>query len=195
MRSCTALLLTLVLPTSLAHAASIGLFADPECATCNITIPIGETATIYAMLDATELPPGVTGVTGAVFRIAGLPPGWTAVSTPNPLALVAMGDPTGPVGAAIGFEFPQVGACVLLYSIGIAATTTSNDILLYVTHRDPPPHPLSVCPAIVPDCTPSPCPFAPHPCVSGGALRINSGIPCTVAVDRATWTTIRRLYR
>jgi hypothetical protein len=84
MRSCTSLLLTFVLPTSFAHAASIGLFADPNCASCDITIPSGETATIYVMLDATELPPGVTGVTGAEFRIAGLPPSWTAVSAPNP---------------------------------------------------------------------------------------------------------------
>jgi hypothetical protein len=32
-------------------------------------------------------------------------------------------------------------------------------------------------------------------CQEGGAMRVNGGPPCTVAVEERTWTGMRNLYR
>jgi hypothetical protein len=74
--------------------ASIGLFADPACSSCNLNIPAPPgTGTLYISVVSASIPPPTCGVTGAEFRIEGLPMGWLAWSTPSPLVSLAIGDP------------------------------------------------------------------------------------------------------
>src|SRR5262245_4528567 len=126
-----------ILLATRAEGASIGIFADPACTSCNLAIPDGGTATAYVTANTDGLPSWVTGIVGAEFRIVGLPPGWLATATPSSLTVISTGDPTGPVGAQILLAPPQLGSCIPLYSISITATTPLSDVVLQVTHRNP----------------------------------------------------------
>jgi hypothetical protein len=182
-------------PLEAAVAASISLFSDSDCSSCNLTVPAGSTRTLYIKVLTEGLPPYVTGIVGAEFKVTGLPPGWMTTSTPNPASHVSDGDPFGPVGTRIAFPQPQPGTCILLFTVSLTATTPANDVTLQVTSRTPPSDPNAPCPNVSPDCTPNPCPFAPNPCVDGGTMFINSSKDCTIGVAPATWSAIRVLYR
>jgi hypothetical protein len=168
-----------------ALAASIGLFSTPDCASCNLTIPPGETRTLYIAVVS-----GSLLWSGAEFRVAGLPEGWTATSTPNPARSFTLGDPFGS-RANIGFWHVQSGDCTLLYTVQVTATSSRSDVVLQVAAGDPPSNPVHSYPLLVPD------PDFPCYCVypaDAGAMFINSAIECTVAVELSTWSRVKQLY-
>jgi len=175
-----------VLASSGARAASIGIFSTPDCSSCNLVIPPGESRTLYIKVRS-----GSLRWSGAEFRVVGLPGGWAASSTPNPAALVVMGDPFGNRANVAGFQEAQSGNCTLLYTVEITATSSENDVVLRVAAGDPPSNPEYDSPLLVP--------AADIPCfcnyrVAGGALFINSGTECTVSVVPSTWSQVKQLY-
>jgi hypothetical protein len=192
MRAICCLVISGLLATS-AWSASIGLFSTSDCSSCNLDVPQGETRTFYISVLTEELPPWVTAITGAEFKVIGLPDAWNAVSTPNPAANVVEGDPLGAVGARIAFPVRMEGTCITLFSVEVTVSTSLNDVTLQVTHRTPSTNP-TACPFVLPDCEPGPCPFSPPPCVAGGEMFINSETDCTVSVENTTWSVVKRVY-
>src|SRR5262245_61096326 len=93
---------TMTLWGSLASAASIGLFADSTCTSCNLTIPFGSTRTMYGSAVMEGLPQ--SPLVGAALRIEGPPAFWIIDVTPNPAAASVFGDLFGS-GAAITFPW------------------------------------------------------------------------------------------
>lgn len=177
------------------YAASIGLFNDAECASCNLTIANGGSAQLYLRFtDISGLPSFVTGFSGAEFRVEGLPVGWSAVVTPNPLSNLVIGDPFSGSGVVIGFPAGIQETCIDLFSVVITATTAESDVVLNVQAHNPPTHPQGDdCPSMYPSCD-GVCPFTPPLCVGGGQLFINSPTDCNVAVRESTWAEIKELY-
>jgi hypothetical protein len=103
-------LLTLVLAAAApAWSNSIGLFSTPDCSSCNLTIPLGETGVFYVRAIPTVYP---LCFYGPELRIVGVPAGWAAVAVRNPAAFV-LGDVLG-AGANIAFSTSQAGSCVPL---------------------------------------------------------------------------------
>jgi hypothetical protein len=181
------ILISLLLALAGAQAvwgASIGLFADPDCSSCNLTIPPGETRTLYIKVLA-----GSLTWQGAEFRITGLPEGWTAISTPNPAANLVLGDPFGN-RANIAFDEVFTGDCTLLYTTEITATSTEDNVVLQVAAGDPPSSHENDFPLLVPGDVPCYCVYRADP----GVLFINSVTECTVAIQPSTWSRVKQLY-
>src|SRR5262245_65582559 len=97
---------TMTVYGSLASAASIGLFADSTCTSCNLTIPFGSTRTMYVSAVMVGLPQ--SPLVGAELRIEGPPAFWIIDVTPNPAAGFVFGYVLGS-GAAINFPLKGVG--------------------------------------------------------------------------------------
>jgi hypothetical protein len=172
-----------------ARGASIGVFSDPNCTSCNLNVALGESKPLYvAAVDVSSTPQMCNGLFGAEFRVVGLPLGWQTTIQPNPQANVSLGNPLQ-CGANIGFPSRRVGNCINLYTVQVQATTTVVGIVLFVDAHCTPSNPNFVCPLLVPDC------FEPWPmCVPGGRLFINSPNECTFAVHEGTWSVVKQLY-
>lgn len=122
---------------------TIALHSDAVCASCNVTIPMGDTRDIFIVLDTND----PWGVSGAELRVAGLPAAWTYVVTPSPASNVSIGDPMGPVGSNIAFPtHTGTGGCFVLYRVAVTATTAVNEIMLMVVARNPPTTRTSIVP-------------------------------------------------
>lgn len=168
----------------------IALYADADCSSCNLNVPMGESRDFYVKANSNN----DIGIVSAEFRITGLPAGWLHTSVPNMLAILQLGDPLNgvgqiPNGCYLGFLAPQEGDCVLLYRITLFATSEVHDVELRVEARNPPSHADFDCPSVVYLCPP--CSVS---CALGGVLYINSVQDCTVAVRAGTWTAVKRLY-
>jgi hypothetical protein len=174
------------LPNVAAQGVAIGLFADPDCSTCNLSIPQGETGTVYVAVRSGTILWG-----GAEFRVSGLPDNWIAVSTAVPEANVVLGTPFGS-RANIGFPVEQSGDCSVLYTVEISATSAESELILRVVAGDPPSNPIFDYPFLLPGSA-SPCDFCVYR-ADGGELLVNSSNYCTVAVDSETWSAIKKLY-
>lgn len=161
----------------------LALFGDIECSVCNVDVPVGHSGDVYVVARSFE----PQGILGAEFRIVGLPVGWTHASTPNPTALVALGDPFGP-GAIIAFDQAQTGLCILLYHVSLTATSAAENVSLSVAPHTTPTNPSFSCPRITCNCSP----VFPIVCVSGQGMTINGS--CTVGVQEQTWSSLKALY-
>src|SRR5262245_29611779 len=150
---------TMTVYGSLASAASIGLFADSTCTSCNLTIPFGSTRTMYVSAVMEGLPQ--SPLVGAELRIEGPPAFWIIDVTPNPAAGFVFGDLFGS-GAAINFPLKGIGgSCILLYTVTLLNSLDARDVVLRAASVDP-PRPGFPCPVVALSC---PCePF----CVGGG---------------------------
>lgn len=182
-------IVSVMLWTNTVSGASIGLFSTPDCSSCNLIVPPGETSTFYVRALTEGVPPE-WGFTGAGLRIEGLPDGWSAVAVPNPEATLSVGDPFGPDGARIAFPMHIPGTCIDLYTVSLTATTAVADGRLHVEGVRSIWEP-TVCPLFVPGCTP--CDF--DICVEGGELFINSAVECNVSIEGANWSSVKYLYR
>jgi hypothetical protein len=184
----TACLLLIALQAATVHAASIGLFSDPGCGSCNLVIPApGASATLYVKAVGVSVGEFCGGLDGAEFRVVGLPQGWSAVSTPSPAALASVGDPFGD-GVGMGFFPPLAGDCILLFTVVITGDT--SPALLQVVRHAHPSNPSWPCPNLRPG---DPC--GGRICVGGGSLLVNSGTSCTVGVGSSIWSQVKRLYK
>src|SRR5262245_27245468 len=170
--------------------ASVGLFADLGCSSCNLTVPAGTTATFYIRALTDGIAPE-HGFTGAGLSVVGLPGAWSAISTPNSEAAVSVGDPFAPTGARIGFANNIAGTCIDLYTVSLTAPVPAGEIMLRVEGVTSTWNPDVVCPLFIPGC--SPCDF--ETCVNGGILSVNSQSGCVVGVEPSTWAHVKQLYR
>lgn len=187
MRSVVFPAIGILLLAGAAQAASIGIFSDSNCSSCNLPLSPGATGRLYINAQVDDLQPNAPN--GAEFRIVGLPAGWTAQSTPNPAAFLVLGDPFG-AGANISFFSGQPGACVNLFVVDVTATSGVSDVVLSVTAHQDPSNSGFQCPRLSMDWTP----VFPLICVDGGIAFINSGQDCAVSTQRSTWTALKRLY-
>jgi hypothetical protein len=182
----TICLLLVALQGTAAHAASIGLFADQDCGSCNLVIPApGGSATLY--IKAVDVWDFCQGTDGAEFRVVGLPNGWSAVSTPSPSGANSIGDPFGD-GVNMAF-FPALrGNCISLFTVVLIGDATPAT--LRVERHAHPSNPNYACPNLRPG---EPC--GGRICVGGGALFVNSDAACTVGVDPSSWAQVKELYK
>jgi len=188
MKWLTLLLASFGLQATSAFAASIGVFTDPNCSSCNLSIPDGSTRRIFISAQPSELEPDRPD--GAEFRVVGLPSGWTTLSTPNPAAFLAIGDPFS-AGTNIAFLDGQPGSCVNLFVVDITASTNAQNVTLQVTAHQSPSNPNFACPLLSMDWSP----VYPLVCVEGGAMYANSQEDCVVAAYPSTWSKAKGLFR
>jgi hypothetical protein len=171
-----------------ANAASIGLFSDRDCGSCNLVIPTpGGSATLYVQAVGISGSEFCGGLTGAEFRVVGLPVGWSAVSTPSPLVIVSIGDPFG-AGSNLGVYPPVSGGCIAFFSVVLTGDT--RETVLHVERHANPANPNYQCPNVQPG---DPCDG--RICVDGGTLFVNSASSCTVGVTRHSWERVKGLYK
>lgn len=170
-------------------SATIGLFSDVDCGSCNLSLESGQVGTIYIKADLTGVWFPRDGL-GAEFRVEGLPAGWFVLSaTPNPGASVVAGDPFGSgVRMCCGMTGPD--GCLTLYTVVLAAGTSVQDVVLRIVPATSPSFGLT-CPQLFHDALPL---DPPAVCADGGVLFVNSGTDCTVPVKASTWSTIKRLF-
>ena len=171
-----------------AHAQSIGIFFDPQGASCSATIPSGGTGTMFIM---SVLGGGVAGgTTGAEFRVDGFPSAWFANIVPSPASNLQIGSPLSGVGCNIAFPMCQTGSVVLLYTVSFFASTQVVNQYVRCLARNPPLNPSFPCPLM----TRCGFPFD-IVCGTGGEGILNpTGSGCTVAAEPATWSRVKRLY-
>lgn len=167
---------------------AIGIYFDPECASCGGTASFGVPFTLY--VNATLAGQTAGGTSGAQFSISGVPSTWFKIVTPNPQASATNGDLLG-VGCAIAFQpcMAPPGGCVNLYTILLVPTTVVQDVRLTVHKvltRWEPPWDLPELYGCEPDFT--------RFLVDGGTAILN-GPPCTVATASMTWSNVKALYR
>jgi hypothetical protein len=181
------LLIVMMAWDSNVDAASIGIFANSDCSSCALQIPVGETGTINISVVGSVYP-----ILGAYLGVEGLPEGWIATAIPSPAANLSIGDPFGTDGAIVSFPSLQSGPCILLYTVFLRAPGQPASFDLHVIATTLPGTP--ACPAII-ECRGDPCEFIPPVCVPGGALLVNSLSDCNVPVASQSWGGTRALYR
>ena len=175
-----------------AQAGTIGLSSAPDASSCDLIVPPeAGVGTFYVCALSSTPEETCGGICGAEFRIEGLPSGWVAVATPAPEATVVIGNPMGP---GVNMGFPRVaewGATpVVLYRVVVCPPSAGASSVLRVAVHASPAWPELQCPSVAGACFDQ----WVH-CVQGGALFINSSIPCTVAVSEKTWGQMKALYR
>lgn len=187
-RAALAILLMSLLQASRAEAASIGLFASPDCSSCNLNLT-GSSGVMYICASGPSSWPGSGGLIGAEFRVEGLPSTWTAQSTRTAASTLSIGDPFGN-GTNIAFPSWQSGPCTLLFTVTVSAPQVGASAALEVKRHTVPSSPFYSCPWLMyDDLEPV------RVCVPGGALFINSETPCTVELQPVAWSRIKTLYQ
>lgn len=162
-----------------AEAVQFGLYTSADCSSCNLTIALGETKTLY--LNATHLDPQ----SSSNLQVHGIPETWVAVATPDPI-VESGGDPTaGATWVLVGNVDPA--ECVTVYTIELTATTVESDVLLTVSGPSGP----TACIPYLPEC------FMCDPlCVAGGTMTVNAQGECQiVGIEAQTWGAVKQLYR
>jgi hypothetical protein len=184
----TRVAIALLLVSARAEGASIGLFASPDCSSCNLNLA-GSSGVLYICASGPSSYPGPAGLIGAEFRVDGLPPGWTAQSTRAPASTLSIGDPFGN-GTNIAFPSWQSGPCTLLFSVAVVTPQVGASATLQVERHNTPSNPFYSCPWLMYDD------FEPvRVCVPGGALFVNLETPCMVGLQPAAWSRIKTLYQ
>src|SRR5262249_45151991 len=130
------LVLVLVLAPYAALAHSIGVFADPLGADCNLVVPYPG-GSVPAYVVGTIAEPAVLGAQAASCRIGGLPAGWTAsVVAPGPDVNLVLGNPFAE-GAAVGYCCCVRGTRVVLVVSITPSSSVENVSLVVLPHTDP----------------------------------------------------------
>jgi len=169
---------------------SIGVYFDPQGNTCQGTIEAGTVGKVYVLAKLAGGTQG--GIAGAQFRFTGAPSAWELYAVPNP-DIVSLGDPFGE-GVVAGFICqPPAGGVVLLYTVLVVAHETIYDVRFEIGERVPSlTHP---CPLLLACDDPVFTKF----CVEGLACYVNAttATSCTkgLAVNQATWSVVKALYR
>lgn len=169
-----------------AQGQSIGVFADQNGTVCTITAPFATPFQYYVLVRRGPL----NGITGAEFRVEGVDPAWFTMSLPVPGSC----DPGCPnfVGDGGGLAFPLCQApesgVVLLATIQSLALAPVPTRTLRVEGARFPSNPAFACPLL----TLCDAPAFTTVCVAGGEAVVNG--PCTVAVQRCTWSDVKALF-
>jgi len=168
------------------HAQSIGLFADPNGASCSITAPSLSPFLYYVLARLGPL----NGITGAEFRVDGVDPAWFTTASPAPGSC----DPGCPnfVGDGGPLAFPGCAApgsgYVLLVTLQSFAVAPVPARTLRIDAARFPSNPAFACPQV------SLCdaPVFTRMCVAGGAAVVNGA--CTVVVRDRTWSSVKAMF-
>jgi len=182
-------LLCMLLGANLVEAATVGLFSNQRCTSCNLNIRPGATqGTFFVCAVGTSSAEFCGGFYSLEFRIGGIPLGWTATAVPSAASRLALGDPFGE-SCTIAFDPPQAEECALLYTVTIEPS--SPGARATVRARAPlfPANPDFDCIRAV-----SACRGNVGICVDGSALLINSDATCSVAVEPTSWAQVKALY-
>src|SRR5262245_25688673 len=136
LRAIASLVIAIALASG-ASAQSVGVFFDPNGATCAVNQPAGASGTMYIL--ATLGGGSSGGMTGAEFRVDNFPANWFANIVPNPAANLVLG---GPLAAGCNIAFPTcqigMGGIVTLYTVTYFATDLqSNRHLAVLRHTTP----------------------------------------------------------
>lgn len=190
------LLASLLGAPSSGHAvpdARLGIYFDAAGTVCSGTIEPGVPTEIYII---GHTPPGGDRISGAEFRFAGLPASWIAYPVPN-AGTLSIGDPfAGGVNiAATTTQCQPEWSTFLMYTVLILATEPEEDVRFTLRARTPPSNASMSCPLIT-DCTSNYTAYCvePSPCL----VNMRRPTPCptaTTAVEPASWTAFRNLYR
>ena len=183
MRSVALGLLAVVFAASATRGASIGIFSDRGCLSCNATLTAGQPDTLFILGDT-----DAESWWGAEFRILGMPAAWSVTGILCPSGNVVAGAPLDSTGVGIAFSSAQGGECVLLCGIVILPATQEANLTLQITET-----PASVlgCPEVLLDCGDA---CDTRVCVEGGRMLVNSSHDCRSPVQAATWSSVKRLY-
>jgi hypothetical protein len=165
-------------------SATLALFSDEDCMSCNLSIAVGETKSFYLVAISSTY-----SISGGEFRITGLPAGWVAVSTPAPEAIYANGDPFGD-GATLAFSHFRPAECLKFYTLTVTSTSLVSEAVLGLAMRIPPSIPDLRCPVLHTDC--APC--GPAFCALTSDLNINSTQDCNVALHSRSWSQLKQLF-
>jgi hypothetical protein len=182
---------------------SIGIYADLQGTSCNITAPLYVSTDFY-ILAMPDVPGTFVGVNGEEFRVIGLPATAGIITvTPNPLANVILGSPLDQGGAepqGVNIAWPNCqlidgNGIVLLYTISIFVTAAENaaNLELELTKRRPSTNEQNnPCP-LINNCN---FPFYTAVCIVAAKAFLNHTSPgdCVVAVQQKTWGEVKSLY-
>lgn len=178
-------------PAAALFDASLGVYFDAQGTQCQGTIRPGTPATIYVLA---KVGPEAGGITGAEFRFDGLPSSWTVYPVPNAIAF-SLGDP---FAGGVNIAFSQcwaTGSVVRLYTVLVLAASEEDDVEFALVQRERPSNPNFPCPLVTACDAPM---FTMH-CVASYPCRVNATIPgpCDeiLAVEDASWSAVRQLYR
>lgn len=179
-------------PPLAATSPSIGVFLDRNCTMCSGTATLLVPFTFYI---AARLEPSLDGISGAEFRVLGLPASWNTIYVPMVVepspGLLVVGDPFGSgVNVAFASGCSSTGGCVPLFTCYVTPFATEPNVRMSIRFRPTPWNCGALCCPILWRCDP---PEYTVMCVLGGEAVFN-GPPCTVGVEQATWTQVRRLY-
>lgn len=172
--------------------ARLGVYFDDQGTQCHGTIRPGSPATIYILAKVGADTPGITG---AEFRFEGLPSSWVVFPVANSTAF-NVGDPfANGVNIAFSECMGPSGAVVPLYRVLVLATSDEEDVQFTLVQKNLPSNPNFPCP-LVTACDP---PMFTMHCVTSEPCQVNatSPGPCDeiTAVEAATWSAVRGLYR
>jgi hypothetical protein len=202
MSRCKWLMAVLLLVAQPVSAQYIGIFLDPEAASC--AGDVGPTPRIDLHVVAV-LEGAVTELAGAQFKIVGVPDTWTPENVlwvPDVGATISLGNPAflstihpATPGVNIAFSTCQTGSGTHRVPLGrlvLLGPPTADNVHLQVTGFDLVP--------VDPDCPIAfrcDSPYFSKACVGGGEIVLNGPAPksCILAVEERTWTNIKSLYR
>jgi hypothetical protein len=197
--------LMLVLAPGAASAGSIGIYSEPDCSSCNLTIGAGVGFdTLYVRMSTTDMDYGIgwDGLTVA-FRIEGLPAGWFLHQLEGPDASFILGNPFDPDGVVLGMstccdegDLLDNIECFPLYTFVLGPATLGAPAQLHVSppagpYADPGPW----C-SYLPECPY----FRYYPfelyceCAVPGTLYVNTPGDCFVGIQPTTWSQVKRRY-
>lgn len=176
------------------HAASIGVYADPNCTDCSLEVPTPPGIdSLYVRLSTEGLPWYTTQDHISVRFKLEVPDGWFVSSrlTANPEFVT--GDPLGPEGVTLGFSGGHLaGNCIPLYTIVLGPIPSGTPGVVRVL---PSNFSLAWCGGVLD------CPYVYFEafeivcvCVDGGVLFVNTPGGCTIGVQPSTWTHVKRLF-
>ena len=128
----------------------IGVFADPQAYSCNISVPPLSSGSFYVLV---TLGSGDADcVTGAEFRLTGFPTDWLVTSVVvDPGASVVLGDPlSGGANVAFGGGRNRwnEGLAIRLLRVAFFATSSITDRRLEIERYTSPSNPDFPCPIV-----------------------------------------------
>jgi len=175
-------------------AGEIGIYSNPDCTGCEITLQPGSIDTLYVAIQNDGNPPVGCGqpLCGARFRIVGLPSSWFVLEVrPNPEAYFVYGEPFGSEGVALAMSCSSA-PCIPLYTlVVIAGNPPIQDAHLRIVAG--PICYVWSCPAI--HTGDAPCDPTCQ-CYPGGEILLNPvNDGCTVGAESSSWSNVRALYR
>ena len=180
----SALVVLLLAAPASSHALSIGLFADPECGSCNLDTSPGIPQSFYVCIVVGNSDP--LDVQGGSLRISGVPAEWNPIATPFPYVIAFLVTDPFVNGFEFGFLTKQESACIPVLTVALTPTTADEHVFTVAEHLDLPIQ----CPTLALESQ-----MGHYVCTDGGTMFVNSSANCSVAVEESTWTSIKALFK